>query len=77
MEGIRRVVDASLLTPIIQLPETLKNRKLEVIVFPAEEIPPKGDAGSVVDSLTGAIPDAGMPLSDYRAERLEKYEAAD
>ena len=28
---------------------------------------------SVIDSLVGAIPDAGKELSEYREERLKKY----
>ena len=30
--------------------------------------------GSIAESLVGIIPDTGMTLDDYRAERLKKYE---
>jgi len=32
--------------------------------------------GSIAESLIGIIPDTGMTLEDYRAERLKKYECA-
>ena len=37
MEGIRKYMDAELLMSVMALPETLRNRKLEVVVLPAEE----------------------------------------
>ena len=37
MEFVRKIVDASSLLKIMQLPETLKNRKLEIIVLPVDE----------------------------------------
>lgn len=81
MEAVRKVVDASLLMSVIQLPETLKNRKLEVIVFPAEQesetVKTDVRIDETVDSLIGAIPDIGMSLSEYREERREKYALAD
>ena len=33
----------------------------------------KESKSNIVDSLIGAIPNAGMSLEDYRSERLEKY----
>ena len=35
------------------------------------------DINGTVDSLTGSIPDTGMPLEEYRTERREKYETDD
>lgn len=81
MEVIRKFVDARKLMPIISLPETMQNRKLEVIILPAEEREnvryKNQDIENIVDSLTGSIPDNGMTLEDYRAERLSKYENID
>lgn len=78
MEVVRKFIDASRLMSIISLPDTLKNRKLEIIVLPVEEheesIKKDSQIESIVDSLTGIISDSGMELKDYRAERLEKYE---
>ena len=66
---------------IIPLPETMRNRRLEVIVLPAEEKtsehPKNNNIEDIVDSLVGIIPDTGRSLEDYRAERLEKYESLD
>jgi len=81
MEFVRRYIDASLLTSIMQLPEALKNRKLEIIVLPAEDRSEKTDRSAevkaAVNSLIGAIPDEHKVLSDYREERLRKYETVD
>ena len=65
MEAIRRYIDASSLMSIMSLPETFKNRKLEVLVFPTEEQESKKekiDIESVVQSLIGVIPDVEMTL---------------
>lgn len=35
------------------------------------------DVEAIVASLTGAIPDTGRTLEDYRNERLKKYEIFD
>lgn len=81
MEFVRRYIDSSLLMSIMQLPETLKNRKLEIIVLPAEEHSEKIDRSAevkaAVNSLIGAIPNDHKALSDYREERLRKYETVD
>lgn len=81
MEVVRKFIDANRLMSIMSLPEAFRNRKLEIIVLPAEEhlAPSKDDIeiGNIVDSLTGILPDNGMQLSDYRAERLKKYEVTD
>ena len=79
MEVVRRFIDASRLMSVMTLPETFKNRRLEVIVLPAEERAPKSqeiDVKAVVESLVGAIPYTGLSLSELREERLSKYEAA-
>ena len=81
MEVVRKIVDARKLMSIIPLPETMRNRRLEVIVLPAEEKileqPKDNNIEAIVDSLVGIIPDTGKSLEDYRAERLGKYENLD
>lgn len=83
MEVVRKIVDAKKLMSVIPLPETMHNRRVEVIVLPAEEqkvsenLKKSGNIESLVDSLVGVIRDTGMTLEDYRAERLRKYENLD
>jgi len=80
VEVIRKFVDAERLMSIMTLPEAFKNRKLEVIVLPADEQIPAGqtkDIQSVVQSLIGAIPYTSLSLKELREERLGKYEAVD
>lgn len=80
MEVVRRFIDASSLMSVMALPETFKNRRLEVIVLPAEEHAPNAketDVKAVVESLIGAIPYTDLSLAELREERLSKYEAAD
>ncbi|MDE5801310.1 MAG: hypothetical protein K2N77_08925 [Lachnospiraceae bacterium] len=80
MEAIRRYIDASSLMSIMALPETFKNRKLEVLVFPTEEQESKKekiDIESVVQSLIGVIPDVDMTLEELQEERRHKYETVD
>lgn len=80
MEVVRQFVEANNIMNIIRLPDTMLGKKLEVIVMPAEETNKSSSAANIeeiVDSLTGCIPDEGMTLDDYRAERLRKYEALD
>lgn len=80
MEVIRKFIDASRLMTVMSLPEAFQNRRLEVIVLPADEAVPacqKSAVPQIVQSLVGAVPDPGLSLSELRAERLEKYEAPD
>ena len=59
MEVIRKFIDANSLMSIMALPEVFRNRKLEVIVLPADEesaIQQKPDVAGIVQSLVGAIP---------------------
>ena len=78
MEAIRKYIDASSLMAVMALPETFKNRKLEVLVFPMEEQESeKTDIESVVQSLIGAIPATDMSLEEMREERRLKYETVD
>lgn len=81
VEVIRKYMDASRLMTIMQLPKSLRNRKLEVIIMPAEDavetVEELSEVEGIVKSLIGSIPDEQMGLSDYRAERLKKYEDID
>ena len=82
MEFVRKIVDASSLLKIMQLPETLKNRKLEIIVLPVDE--PRKEISSanigsyviseITQSLIGSIPLPDVSLEDIKEERLAKYE---
>lgn len=80
MEVVRKYIDASSLMSVMALPEAFRNRRLEVIVLPADEHAPKAqetDVKAVVQSLIGAIPYTDLSLSELREERLSRYEAAD
>lgn len=78
MEAIRKYIDASSLMTIMTLPETFKNRRLEVLIFPTEELEmEKADIESVVQSLIGAIPATDMSLEEIREERRRKHETVD
>ncbi len=79
MEAIRKFIDASALMSIMALPEAFRNRKLEIIVLPADEDTPvqqRADMADVVQPLVGAIPYTDLTLSELRDERLGKFEAA-
>ena len=77
MEVVRKIVDAKKLMSVIPLPETMRNRRVEVIVLPAEEqkVSENLKKSGNIESLV--IRDTGMTLEDYRAERLGKYENLD
>ena len=90
MEAVRQVVNSGLLDGIISLPETLKGKEVELVVYPVETKPktmmPKFTRkeldemleGSITQSLIGILSnDDEMKLEDYRAERLKKYETID
>lgn len=81
MEVLRKYIDANSLMAVMRLPETFRNRKLEVIVLPVEEQQktPKmtSDIDQAIQSLLGAVPYTDMSLEELRGERLEKYENID
>jgi hypothetical protein len=87
MDTVMQTIDSSLLNGIIPLPKRFQNKLVEVVVSLAEEsvdLPPLTMSdidemlkGSITESLIGVLPDTGMSLEDYRAERLKKYERAD
>ncbi|MCL1793505.1 MAG: hypothetical protein FWG34_06520 [Oscillospiraceae bacterium] len=87
MEAVKQTIDSKLLSGVISLPKNFQNKKVEIIVFLNENeitMPKlamseinKMLKGSVTESLIGSVPQSGMVLEDYRAERLKKYDRAD
>lgn len=81
MEVVRKYIDAENLMAIMRLPEKFKNRKLEVIILPAEEqekpLKSAVDIDQAIKSMTGAIPYTDISLEELREERLKKYENID
>lgn len=81
MEVLRKYIDADSLMAVMKLPETFKNRRLEVIILPADEQEKTTKRASEIDqainSLIGAIPYTDMSLEELREERLMKYENID
>lgn len=80
MEVIREYVDANRLSAVIALPESFRNRKVEVIVLPMPKHDLKkrtADISGTVRSLVGAIPSTPLSLEELRSERLQKYETPD
>lgn len=80
MEVVREYVDADRLSTVISLPESFRNRKVEVIVLPMPKQETKKnttDIPSTIRSLVGAIPSTPLSLDELRCERLQKYETPD
>lgn len=83
MEFVRKIIDASSLMKIVQLPDTLMNRKLEIIVLPVDDDQKDITQGRVVvsglseitQSLIGSIPFSDMTMEQIKEERLKKYES--
>lgn len=79
MEVVRKFVDSQNLMSILSLPETFRNRKLEIIIHLVEEQASdtqKQDISLIVQSLIGSIPHTDLTLAELREERLGKYETA-
>ena len=74
MEVLRKYIDADSLMTVMHLPEAFKNRKLEVIILPAEEeqkVSKKtADIEQAIQGLIGAVPYTDMSLKELREERL-------
>ena len=87
MEALRKVIDSKLLDGVIPLPDYLKNKKIEIILFPSEEkterLPLSIDdidamlKGSITESLIGVLPHSDKSLEEYRSERVKKHERLD
>ena len=89
MTILRKIVDSNILSNIFDLPHTLKNKKVEIIISLIEEekIPrltmkqiEEWAKTPEIQSLVGAIKTTDLPIdvsiSDIRKERLaEKYKA--
>lgn len=83
MEFVRKIVDASSLMKIMQLPDTLMNRKLEIIVLPADDNKKEiaqdkmsvSDLSVITQSLIRSIPASDITLEQLKEERLKKYES--
>lgn len=82
MEFVRKIVDASSLMKIIQLPDTLMNRKLEIIVLPIDDTQnvthqegmDVSGLSDITQSLIGSIPVSDITIEQIKEERLKKYE---
>lgn len=78
IEVVRKYIDADRLMTVMKLPETFRNRRLEVIVLPTEETAETqktaSDIEKAMEELTGAVPYTDMSLFELREERLQKYE---
>lgn len=84
MEFVRKIVDANSIMKIIQLPETLKDRKLEIIILPVDESQKellqnnfdttRSEISEITRSLRGCIPLPDVSLDEIKKERLSKYE---
>lgn len=81
MEFVRKIVDASSLLKIVQLPDALMNRKLEITVLPVEDNQKEmihanttvSGLSDITQSLIGSIPVSDITLEQIKEERLKKY----
>lgn len=55
MECVRAVVDSSNLRPILSLPRSFWNRKLEIIITPVEDTPDEGAEKVISDCIADAL----------------------
>lgn len=76
MEAVRRTINSNKLFTIFNLPLSLKDKEVEVFIIPVKS-KNKKNIKKTVDSLVGIIPNEGLSLSEYRDERLKKYEVID
>ena len=85
MTALRKIVNSSDLSTVLDLPPFFRNRKIEIIVFPVEEN--KNPCFTIeqleewtkapdIQSLVGALKSSGVPadisINDIRDERLSK-----
>ena len=83
MEFVRKIVDASSLMKIVQLPDTLMNRKLEIIVLPVDDNQKEmilesmtvTGLSDITQSLIGSITISDITIEQIKEERLNKYES--
>ena len=80
---VRKIVDASSLMKIMQMPDTLMNRKLEIIVLlvddnqkgSIQESKDVSGLSEITQSLMGSIPISDITIERIKEERLRKYES--
>ena len=87
MTAVRKVIESNSIADIFDLPPILRNRKVEVIVFPLEDsirVMPKFDRTQIekaansprVRAIVGVLKDTGLPpditIKDIRQMRLEE-----
>ena len=85
MEFIREVVDSSVLNQVLDLPRSLHNRKVEILVFPVQNKEIKTTInikkinelmdGSITKSLIGAVSHPDISPDEIRSLRLQKYDS--
>ncbi len=63
MEAVRRYVNSDSLMSVLSLPEKYRNRQLEVIVIPVEEVKPskKEIVDNAIKELIGSVPHTVHP----------------
>lgn len=61
MEAIRTVIDSERLATIIDLPDSLRHREVEIIVLPQKEENETGDDRSALRSLKGCLHEYADP----------------
>jgi hypothetical protein len=84
MEFLREIIDSSKLDHILTLPKSLHDRKVEILIFPAQEQKKLTGIdsgkinelmeGSITQSLIGAVPHPDITLDEIRSLRLRKYD---
>lgn len=63
MQAIKQIIDAERLAPIIELPENMRHTKVEIIVFPANDVPEAciGINLEALDTLYGSLHEYANP----------------
>ncbi len=71
---LTQTINSSKLENIIDIPEDLKNRTIEIIIRPVFNESKSKDVSDIIKSLTGIIPNTGNSLKAYQDERRSKIE---
>jgi hypothetical protein len=62
MQAIRQIVDAEQLWSFVDMPESMRNTKVEIIVFPTETPPSKAQVDyTALDRLCGSLHEYANP----------------
>ena len=78
MESVREIIDSNVLDRVLPLPQSFRNHKVEILVFPVQDRKKQLNdlmEGSITQSLIGAIPHPDITLDEIRTLRLKKYES--